>query len=681
MKTNPLAGLALLGLPLLLTPVLFCPWNVDPFEPIKLLVLALSVGVLLVLFRLRLPSLVLLDWGILVFAASAAVSTFTSVSPWTSLVGAHESFLGLHTVAVYGALYFAARALLLTPQEGCLLLKCVIPAAAVASAYGLVQAVNLDPLTWTNISNAVAWYRPASTLGHPNHLAAYLTLTVPLITWWIWEAWQAGRRVRAGLLTALAVSELLVVVLCLARAAWLALAAMLLFAALVTCRSWRIRLPALILAALALASPLLAGRMDSISARMEIWSGAWQLFLDRPVVGQGLDTFAAVFPAVRSPAHWRLDLGTTPFRAHNLLLQVLATQGLFGLAGLGLLTVGVVRGLRRIRREWPLPMVLALAALLLGHAVISLFSFTTFGCGTLVVLVIGLVASQTPAASSATAAGRSWHWLAATVAALLLGLPAVQLFRAELACASGDRFLYGNPLAATTCYEKAVRLAPCQALYRLKWAAAARSADQPWQPILDEVFRLFPHEPAAYALKARSDPFGSQALGQFDIALALDPCNARLLGEAAALAAQVGSPSLSAYLERGLAAEPEDGRLLLLRGALALDRHQWSAATKDLEQAVSQGQWFEDQHRHTAQALLARAYLSDCQSLKAWSVAHNLLLERPDWPEPGPRLVVVQALRGMGKVKEAEQELRALRERFPSDRPPESRGAGDGRGR
>src|SRR5262249_43175724 len=46
MKTNPLLPLAGVGVPLLLTPVLFCPWTVDPFEPIKLLVLTFGAALL-----------------------------------------------------------------------------------------------------------------------------------------------------------------------------------------------------------------------------------------------------------------------------------------------------------------------------------------------------------------------------------------------------------------------------------------------------------------------------------------------------------------------------------------------------------------------------------------------------------------------------------------------------------
>src|SRR5205807_364295 len=94
--------------------------------------------------------------------------------------GGDESYAGLETVLGYLALFLATRALCRHPVAGRRLLAAVVPATAVASAYALVQLAGLDPVTWDNLSLFAGRFRPFSTLGHPNFLAAYLVLAVPL---------------------------------------------------------------------------------------------------------------------------------------------------------------------------------------------------------------------------------------------------------------------------------------------------------------------------------------------------------------------------------------------------------------------------------------------------------------------------------------------------------------------
>src|SRR6202035_5020564 len=104
-------------------------------------------------------------------------------SPWTSLLGESESKFGLGTVAAYLGVFLSVRALVRTPDEARWLMGWAVLASAVVSGYGLVQALGLDPLEWGNISEFAGWQRPASTLGHPMHLAGYLAIVFPLTVW------------------------------------------------------------------------------------------------------------------------------------------------------------------------------------------------------------------------------------------------------------------------------------------------------------------------------------------------------------------------------------------------------------------------------------------------------------------------------------------------------------------
>jgi tetratricopeptide (TPR) repeat protein len=149
-----------------------------------------------------------------------------------------------------------------------------------------------------------------------------------------------------------------------------------------------------------------------------VWRAAWELFCDRPVCGWGLDAFRLAFgarrPADYEPAEWN----STPTRAHNELLHVLATQGLLGGAAVLVLLAGLARAARRAWRAAApedRPFLAALLASLAGFAVQDLFGFTVAGCGTLFCTGAALLSRwgspRDPSETTgAAAAGARWTW-------------------------------------------------------------------------------------------------------------------------------------------------------------------------------------------------------------------------------------------------------------------------------
>lgn len=67
-------------------------------------------------------------------------------------------------------------------------------------------------------------------------------------------------------------------------------------------------------------------RGQSLGHRFEIWASAWELFLQRPLLGSGIGTFPLRYPAVRSP----LETSTTGHFAHSDILQLFVELGFFG---------------------------------------------------------------------------------------------------------------------------------------------------------------------------------------------------------------------------------------------------------------------------------------------------------------------------------------------------------------
>lgn len=67
-------------------------------------------------------------------------------------------------------------------------------------------------------------------------------------------------------------------------------------------------------------------RSKSLGYRFEIWGSAWELALQRPLLGSGIGTFPLRYPAVRSP----LETSTTGHFAHSDIIQLVVELGLPG---------------------------------------------------------------------------------------------------------------------------------------------------------------------------------------------------------------------------------------------------------------------------------------------------------------------------------------------------------------
>jgi O-antigen ligase/tetratricopeptide (TPR) repeat protein len=384
--------------------------------------------------------------GFLLFAASAAVSTATSISPWTSLLGANESYAGLGTLLAYVVLFFATRTLCRGPADGWLLLAPGAIAAATASMHAVLQFTHLDRIPWDEVSSFADQERPFAGLGHANILGAYLVTALPGVS--AFAARAASRRDfgRLAALAAVAALALTAVFLTLSRGAWLTLACT---APLLAALAWRagrrreVVIAGAVLLGVAVCATAWLGRSAAERARhlidagprLEIWSAGLAVFREHPLTGTGPDTFRIAFTPKRTTAYWQMEWGQTPGRAHNEVIQVLATQGGLGGAALLLLLVGLaVTGVRAWRGASPesRALVAAVCAGVVAFGVQSLFNFTLAPLGTLFVTLAGVLSAlgRPPvAAVEAPAVGR---WPAPLLAvATLVGILPVALNMVE----------------------------------------------------------------------------------------------------------------------------------------------------------------------------------------------------------------------------------------------------------
>ncbi len=229
----------------------------------------------------------------------------------------------------------------------------------------------------------------------------------------------------------------------------------------------------------------------SFGSRAIIWKGAWDLFLDRPLLGGGPGSFRVLFPLYRNPDYFLNDISNLTLDSHNLYLDYLCETGALGfLAAAGFILSGILLSLRVIATAEDQKLRILQAGLLCGAAAILLASVTSpltkrvvgsahffvlFG-----VMAAGLnVAGRKPADEKLSDAPRSSSWIWLCVRWLLVAMAVVffaagavfgvRYFAAGIPNAQGQRYLdyyqyiTANPKAleaAAGKFETSIKLNP-----------------------------------------------------------------------------------------------------------------------------------------------------------------------------------------------------------------------------
>lgn len=662
--------------------------------------------------------------GVLLFLASAALSTLTSVHPATSWRGEHGSSLSLLTILCYGVLFFAVRFSCRDWDDARPVLLAWMLGAACCGLYALLQFLGLDPLRWEDASTIGAFQRPGSTLGHANHVGALLAMTLPLSTYFLVQAIAQRRRAFALTLGLLAVVFLIVLLATLSRASWLALAA----ASLVGATSWLgLRTAALhkktILAAAAVCVLLVTAfawwnpggvvtslthrltNTESGHSRLALWQVSWSVFRSHPVFGCGPDALGLVFGEHRTPAQWRAETFTDATRAHNEILHVLATQGILGLAALLTILVGL---LLACRRAWQIAppqqrgLLLALFASLAAFLVVSAFSYTVVGYGAGFVAAAGLLSRLAKPQPDAALASTEEHAVAPTptrfaafrpAAAILVWLAiglvwflgVMQPFRASLAAAAGNALCRDNPVDALPLLERAVELQSGNDHLWLLLAGGQQAAAQQTPSgsrrltHLNEARQALEHaqglNPRRASLPLNLAKVRAQlaAAAQaptddvwptFEEALRRDPHNPAVHMEASLAALTLNDVARARqYAEAGLQLDPRFGPLLSQLGYLAL-REEKTADALELLLRAEQGRWIERLDWRVA--ALSNLAVAQSQLGQDAAAEYTLLQALSLAPQAQPlRLFRAQILERLGRAQDALQEYARILDLAP----------------
>ncbi len=377
--------------------------------------------------------------AILLFLASSAASTVTSVRPDMSLFGDTRYYAaGLKTALGTSALYFASRSLASDRRWVVWVARAAVTAMGVATFYSLLQYAHLDPIAWNPSATFGGMARWPGTLAHANHLGTYIAMTVPLASWLAWRATSLRVRLACIVLVLVSLTSLIAT---LSRGAWAGFTAGVMVcallawrasrssaiqsgresleeAALLRRRGFRAASIAIVVAAAAFGAtlltplrPALIMRLHQItdthepSMRLRIlnWRAGMSMAADHPVFGVGTDAYIAAFPRYRTPEFWGLEWNVAPDKAHNELVEIAATQGGLGLIAAILVVLFAGRAVwlaaghpDRDVREGATVTGGALAA----FAVSDLASFTVVSTGCLAASLAGWAAGVTRSAAA-----------------------------------------------------------------------------------------------------------------------------------------------------------------------------------------------------------------------------------------------------------------------------------------
>ena len=370
-----------------LTPLAIAPFTSELFEFNKIVLVYLFTVILLVLWIVRMIvnkkiifRRTILGIPIILYIIVNIVSTYYSVDLFTSLFGYYSRFNGgLASTLSYSLLYFIYVSNI-TKSGVISSIKTILASSFFVSIYAILQHFGIDKSIWEqDVQNRVF-----STLGQPNWLAAWVISILP-ITWAFILSKRAGEKTnnlyyfayilsfmlfatllftksRSGLLGfGVSFSTFFGIILLISRKKDSLLSKssftkssiiiFFLYLSLVFLvgTPWTSNISTLLnqsektdISKETVVGPTLeTGGTESGEIRKIVWKGAYDIWMDNPYLGTGVETFAYSYYQYRPFEHNLVSEWDFLYnKAHNEYLNLLATTGALGLFTYALVVIG-----------------------------------------------------------------------------------------------------------------------------------------------------------------------------------------------------------------------------------------------------------------------------------------------------------------------------------------------------
>lgn len=350
-------------------PIVFYPFSYELFEFNKMvLVYALTAlisaswVIRMILEKRIIFRRTIFDVPLLLFLASQLLSLVFSIDFRTSFLGYYSRFHGgfLSTLA-YSVLFWAFVS---NMDKGKTIkaIRFLLYSGVLVSIYGVLEHFGIDKNIWVQDVQE----RVFSTLGQPNWLAAWLVGLLPLAwsfylglrkrdkNFWLWLGISAFyvltiayTKSRSGLLGLVVASAIFWGINFFYRIKEgpkfliknsLLLIALSIFLIFAGGTPWTPSLEKFLTRGIEMKTPetqgpvLETGGTESGTIRKIVWKGAIDVFRHYPLVGSGVETFAFSYYQFRPVEHNLVSEWDFLYnKAHNELLNILATTGILGL--------------------------------------------------------------------------------------------------------------------------------------------------------------------------------------------------------------------------------------------------------------------------------------------------------------------------------------------------------------
>lgn len=320
-----------------LLPLIINPWGYDIYALPKMVFLrifvSISLLIIIIIFVKRSSLELNFNKYVYIFTGlwliSLIISTIYSIAPNLSFYGSYTRFIGLITHIFFILYFFIAYNLFRDNSFTIKALKFIFWIGIIVSAYAILQKLGVDYLS--EQAKEIFVGRSFSTMGHPNFLGQFLLL--PLWISLILITKNKGKErltYSTGflvLLTALIFTENRASILGLITA----LSVFFIF------QTKFIKLLKYLLAAFSIIAFVLiiifiAPSSRSIQTRLSMWQSTPEIIKEYPLFGSGLETYKQSFIKVATPDVYKYEhIYSTTGSSHNELIDIAATQGLFGL--------------------------------------------------------------------------------------------------------------------------------------------------------------------------------------------------------------------------------------------------------------------------------------------------------------------------------------------------------------
>lgn len=377
-----------------------------------------------------------------VFFCAFILSTVCSVEPWMSLVGTYHTGWETARNAVLAWLCFELGRV----QDREDIYRAMRWSAVIGAGYVVLQAIGLDFHEWGPLTDD----RMPGAMGHPAWTALVLAMSVPAV---VDAAYERGDRRWWGGAALLLIAGYLTM----SRGAFLAAA---IFAAwYMRSRLGRFAVPAAAVCVAAVLVMCYRSMSDGMRVAQTVVSG--YAIAEHPILGWGPGTGMLWFLSARGPwsTHMMEHVMTVQVHSHNIITNVLATQGLVGFAAWVLLAFAAWRPASPVTRG--IIIIVAVVGMVNPISHVAYF-------------VLALHCGMDNRGDGAPA-GRPW-WTAIAAAAVFVSM-SMSFLSDTMARAADVAQRRGQNNLAAVFYLKADRVSPLDFYYSAKAATLANVVD------------------------------------------------------------------------------------------------------------------------------------------------------------------------------------------------------------